>query len=167
MSANSSTPSSAATAAIQRAFFSDAGLTLMNVDSGMAERIMLTLLRRGIVVLPVHDSFLIWARKMGLLQEVMEGEFQRVLAQWNRRVLTPCQYSEIGPSDRHNGGRELEMEVGKGQVRGDAEGLADGVMAGARSILAVGMGDGRRLVVVRDGTGLRVGASGYSVIRAA
>ena len=72
--------------AIHRAFFTDAGLTLMNVDSGMAERIMLTLLRDGIVVLPVHDSFLIWARKMGLLQEVMEGEFQRVLAQWNRRV---------------------------------------------------------------------------------
>ena len=44
---------------------------------------MLTLLRDGIVVLPVHDSFLIWARKMGLLQEVMEGEFQRVLAQSN------------------------------------------------------------------------------------
>ncbi|QIG46814.1 hypothetical protein G5V57_03050 [Nordella sp. HKS 07] len=59
-------------ATIEDAFFSDAGLTLMRADSDMAEDVMLTLLRDGIVSLGIHDSFIVQARHGGKLTETME-----------------------------------------------------------------------------------------------
>jgi hypothetical protein len=43
---------------IAEAFCSDSGVRLQRIDSGMAERVMLDLVRKGIVSLPVHDSFI-------------------------------------------------------------------------------------------------------------
>jgi len=40
-------------------FFTGAGLWLQRKDSDIAERVMLTLLDKGIVAVPVHDSFLV------------------------------------------------------------------------------------------------------------
>jgi len=50
-------------APIAGAFHSDAGAGLMRIDSDMVETVVLDLLSRGIVALPIHDSFLVPASK--------------------------------------------------------------------------------------------------------
>lgn len=44
---------------IVRAFHSDAGARLMKRDSDLAQHVMLALHKRGVVTLPMHDSFLV------------------------------------------------------------------------------------------------------------
>src|SRR5690625_5296271 len=59
-------------APIVNAFHSDAGARLMWQDSGLAEDVMTQLMtHKGIVVLPVHDSFLVPASKRDELEEAM------------------------------------------------------------------------------------------------
>lgn len=53
------------------AFHADKGAELMNIDSDLAETVMHLMLRQGVVVLPVHDSFLVPASKAELLEEAM------------------------------------------------------------------------------------------------
>ena len=56
---------------IVKFFHSDAGARLMRVDSDLAVSIMAKLLRRGILALPVHDSFLVPACHVVALEETM------------------------------------------------------------------------------------------------
>lgn len=56
---------------IARAFHSDAGARLMLIDAALAEAVMNIMLAQGVVVLPVHDSFLVQAKDKGALQEAM------------------------------------------------------------------------------------------------
>ncbi|WP_323010402.1 hypothetical protein [Paracoccus sp. (in: a-proteobacteria)] len=56
---------------IAHAFHSDAGARLMTIDSDIASCVMTDLLNKGIVALPVHDSFLVPASKRDLLEEAM------------------------------------------------------------------------------------------------
>jgi hypothetical protein len=56
---------------IKWAFHSDKGAELMRIDSHLAETVMHLMLRQGVVVLPVHDSFLVPASKAELLEEAM------------------------------------------------------------------------------------------------
>lgn len=56
---------------IASAFHSDAGARLMRQDSDLAQKILGKLRRRGIVALPVHDSFLVPASKREELETVM------------------------------------------------------------------------------------------------
>ncbi len=65
---------------IARHFHSGAGRWLMRVDSDMAERIMLALLKSGVVALPMHDSFIVQARHEGLAREQMEKAFETVIS---------------------------------------------------------------------------------------
>lgn len=59
-------------APISGAFHSDAGARLMRIDSDIAEAVMGDLIaRKGIVTLPVHDSFLVPASKRDELEEAM------------------------------------------------------------------------------------------------
>jgi hypothetical protein len=53
------------------AFHADKGAELMHIDSHLAETVMHLMLRQGVVVLPVHDSFLVPASKAELLEEAM------------------------------------------------------------------------------------------------
>jgi hypothetical protein len=53
------------------AFHADKGAELMHIDSDLAETVMHLMLRQGVVVLPVHDSFLVPASKAELLEEAM------------------------------------------------------------------------------------------------
>jgi len=53
-------------------FHSDAGIRLQRRDADMAEAIMRRLVRLGIVVLPIHDSFITTARHDGALAEAMD-----------------------------------------------------------------------------------------------
>jgi len=57
---------------IADAFFSDAGLRLMRIDSDLAEAVMLDLVGQGIVPLAVHDSFIVKRRHEGALREAMD-----------------------------------------------------------------------------------------------
>lgn len=60
-------------APIAGAFHSDAGARLMRIDSDIAEAVMgMLIARKGIVTLPVHDSFLVPASKRDELAAAME-----------------------------------------------------------------------------------------------
>lgn len=56
---------------ISYAFHSDAGARLMSIDAAMAETVMNIMLSQGIVVLPVHDSFLVPASQADKLEDAM------------------------------------------------------------------------------------------------
>ena len=56
---------------IAGSFHSDAGARLMSIDATMAETVMNIMLSKGIVVLPVHDSFLVQASKASELEAAM------------------------------------------------------------------------------------------------
>jgi len=58
-------------APIAWAFHTDKGAELMAIDAAMAEAVMNAMLLQGIVVLPVHDSFLVAASKRDRLEEAM------------------------------------------------------------------------------------------------
>ena len=57
---------------ITKMFHSDAGIRLQRRDASMAEAILCRLIRRGIVVLPIHDSFITAERHASLLDEAMD-----------------------------------------------------------------------------------------------
>ncbi|MCA1777580.1 MAG: hypothetical protein LC676_18810 [Loktanella sp.] len=56
---------------IAKSFHSDAGARLMGIDATMAETVMSIMLAQGIVVLPVHDSFLVPASQAEKLEDAM------------------------------------------------------------------------------------------------
>lgn len=59
---------------------SDAGARLMRKDSDIAEAVMAELiLRRGIVTLPIHDSFLVPVSKRDELQEAMMEAAHKIM----------------------------------------------------------------------------------------
>lgn len=62
---------------ISNMFHSDAGIRLQRRDADMAEAIMRRLVRLGIVVLPIHDSFITAARHEGALIEAMNIAWTR------------------------------------------------------------------------------------------
>jgi hypothetical protein len=64
---------------IAAAFGTGAGLWLMRRDSDMTERIMVRLIRKGIVVLPIHDSYVVLdgTKTKGELMEAMASALHR------------------------------------------------------------------------------------------
>lgn len=56
---------------IEAAFHSGAGTRLQAIDAAIAESVWWTMYKRGVVVLPVHDSFIVQASKAEMLEEVM------------------------------------------------------------------------------------------------
>jgi hypothetical protein len=54
------------------------GLKLQKTDSDIAEAVMLTLVRQGIHVLPVHDSFIVRKKHHQNLLEAMESEICKI-----------------------------------------------------------------------------------------
>jgi hypothetical protein len=73
-------------APISRMFFTGAGLGLQRLDSDIAEGVMREMRRRGIVVLPVHDSFLAPVSKAAELEAVMVDE----AAKFGASVVCSC-----------------------------------------------------------------------------
>lgn len=56
---------------IAKFFHKDTGARLMRVDSDLAVVVMSKLMRKGILALPVHDSFLVQARHADTLEDTM------------------------------------------------------------------------------------------------
>jgi len=56
---------------IAHAFHSDAGARLQIIDAKLVERVSTIMLRQGVLVLPVHDSFLVALSKADQLEEAM------------------------------------------------------------------------------------------------
>jgi hypothetical protein len=56
---------------ISGAFHSDAGARLMRKDSDLAVSVLKTLLKRGDMALPIHDSFIVPATRRDALEEAM------------------------------------------------------------------------------------------------
>jgi hypothetical protein len=73
-------------APISRMFFTGAGLALQRLDSDIAEGVMKEMRQQGIVVLPVHDSFLAPASKAAELEAVMTDE----AAKFGASVFCSC-----------------------------------------------------------------------------
>jgi hypothetical protein len=76
------------------AFFSDAGMRLMRIDSDMAEAVMLELVGKGIVAFGVHDSFIVKARHEGALKEAMARAKAMKLDQLGGQNVLPFQQRE-------------------------------------------------------------------------
>lgn len=65
-------------APIKGYFFSGISKALMHIDSQMAELVMLKMIRRGSLVLPVHDSFLVRKGDALLLRETMLSSIKEI-----------------------------------------------------------------------------------------
>lgn len=65
-------------AAVRGYFHTGVGLELQNQDAEMAEFILKRLLKRGIVALPIHDSFVVQERHIDDLKEAMNASFSLV-----------------------------------------------------------------------------------------
>jgi hypothetical protein len=65
-------------AAVRGYFHSGIGLRLQNLDAKMAEFVLKRLLKRGIVALPIHDSFIVQKRYASDLKEAMDASFSLV-----------------------------------------------------------------------------------------
>lgn len=63
--------------AIRSLFFTSSGTRLQRLDSDIAEAVMRRMRRQGIVVLPVHDSFLVQVSKATDLEAAMVEEAER------------------------------------------------------------------------------------------
>ena len=63
-------------APVKHYFNSGIGRELQNLDSRIAENVMLLLRKQGIVSLPIHDSFIVPANDQGVLLEAMDAAFQ-------------------------------------------------------------------------------------------
>lgn len=70
-------------APIAQHLHSDAGARLMRKDADIAEAVMAELiLKKGIVALPVHDSFLVQASKVAELEAAMAEASYRIMGQY-------------------------------------------------------------------------------------
>lgn len=74
--------------AIAHRFGTGAGISLQAKDSQIAEVVMLTLLTKGIAVLPIHDSFIVKERHADALMKAMDEASVRVCS-------TPLPYKSV------------------------------------------------------------------------
>jgi hypothetical protein len=51
------------------------GIKLQRLDSDIAEQVMGTMMVQGFLVLPVHDSFVVWDNKIDLLRQAMQDAY--------------------------------------------------------------------------------------------
>src|SRR5262249_22251443 len=74
---------------IADSFGTGAGLRLMRIDSHMAENVQLKLIRRGVVGLSIHDSFIVEEHHAEVLKEIMYEVLDRKLQCIAGRRTTP------------------------------------------------------------------------------
>lgn len=81
-------------APVAHLFHRDVGARLQAIDAQICERVLLDLLSRGVVALPVHDSFLVQAKDRSVAEAAMEKAFADV----TRRVVGDMPYNVNGLS---------------------------------------------------------------------
>jgi hypothetical protein len=79
---------------ISKYFYSGEGLKLQYLDSMVAEQVMLTMLKHGATVLPVHDSFIVRASYSDELEVVMERIFEAIFGKIARIKPKLTSYEE-------------------------------------------------------------------------
>jgi hypothetical protein len=84
---------------IEAHFHSGAGCWLQRMDADMAERVLLELIRHGIVALPIHDSFIVPARYEDAAREAMNEAFETVISRGSR-VSRIHQSVEVDKADQ-------------------------------------------------------------------
>lgn len=97
---------------ITKMFHSDAGIRLQRRDADMAEAIMRRLVRLGIVVLPIHDSFITAARHEGALKEAMGIAWARFIGGGEHVIPVAYDISDPQMEGRGRGGGLEELEPG-------------------------------------------------------
>lgn len=80
-------------APVAHRFHRDEGIRLMRKDSELVVSILNAMYRRGIVVLPIHDSFVSGARFAGQLREEMEAVWHRQIGEENPSISLSCSES--------------------------------------------------------------------------
>lgn len=71
---------------IEPYFHSGIGLSLQNIDSEICRQVLLDMYRKGIVALPVHDSFIVAEEHQAVLSQVMRTTFDTV-AKTSRKLF--------------------------------------------------------------------------------
>ena len=62
---------------ISKFFHSGIGIKLQRIDADIAEEIMLTMMKRDVLVLPVHDSFIVQTSYWRALRNVMRAAYEQ------------------------------------------------------------------------------------------
>jgi hypothetical protein len=105
---------------IADSFGTGAGLRLMRLDSDMAESVQLKLIGRGVVGLPIHDSFIVEERHAGILEEIMDEVFSLTLRHISGSRLSSIRLSKNVPQ-YGGGGRDGALGPGPRPVANDNE----------------------------------------------
>ena len=90
---------------------SDIGLRAQFTDSQIAEAVMLDMLRDGIPILPIHDSFIVTAGNQFMLEDLMKHHFREIVG------TEVGVEAEVVKQDEHFGltiGQLKELEAKKG-----------------------------------------------------
>ena len=90
---------------IGSSFGSGAGLRLQRRDADLAERVTLRLLDQNIVVLSIHDSFVVQTRHASVRDEIMDDELQKLLAKLSATTKSAVPAMPWAESVPHNGDR--------------------------------------------------------------
>jgi hypothetical protein len=115
-------------APVAHLFHSGAGLRLQNVDAEMASAVLRDMtVRRGITVLPVHDSFIVRTEHRNALEEAMDKAFAAAVATVEDRPVVSNGYSEIYPQ------REEVPSQGRGRMGAEGQMGAPALPARART----------------------------------
>jgi hypothetical protein len=62
---------------IRHDFRTGIGLELQRIDSDIAETVMMTMMSEGVLVLPIHDSFITYREERGRLAQVMKDAYRQ------------------------------------------------------------------------------------------
>jgi hypothetical protein len=88
---------------IGSSFGSGAGLRLQRRDADLAERVTLRLLNQNIVVLSIHDSFVVQTRHALVRDEIMDDELQKLVAKLPTTTKSAVPATPCAESVPHNG----------------------------------------------------------------
>ena len=111
-------------APIRHLFYSGLGVELQYIDSQVAERVILELGKDGIVVLPVHDSFIVPEQYEDRLRDAMYEAFEEI-CRTTTGIKMQARLTDLPVSQSHlenlNSGDPAHMKEYSGYYRRDLE----------------------------------------------
>jgi hypothetical protein len=106
-------------APIEAHFHSGAGRWLQRIDSEMAERVMLGLIRQGCPIIGVHDSFVVLVRYEGVALDHIDEAFKTVIAEEQMSRIGRPLIGERAMSPAERKARSRAQDVTKVAPRND------------------------------------------------